>query len=519
MTVSDGVTIWILGDQLTHAHAALATRTPRDARVLMIESRLRGTQHRYHKLKLVLVYSAMRHFAAELRARGWTVDYVPLEANRTFDTAVREHVAATGCRQLLMEEPNSFGEADVVVALAEAAGVTLTRLPGTQFLITRDDFRDWATGQKRLLMEQHYRRLRRRFGWLMQPDGEPVGGAWNFDAENRATFAAWTKAGRPRPSADLHESPDDVTREVMALVEREFPDHPGRADRFWLPVDRAGAMRWLNVFVRERLPRFGTFEDLMSADEPFLFHSVLSPLINIGLLSPRECVEAAVSAYSRGEAPLNSVEGFVRQVIGWREFVNGVYWLRGPDYLQLNALEATRPLPAWFYSGETPLNCLQQVLRQTLDLGWNHHIQRLMVLSNFCLLSGIRPQDALRWFLEMYVDAFDWVMAANVIGMALHADGGYMATKPYAASGAYIHKMSNYCQGCQYDPKQKAGPDACPFNYLYWDFIDRHEARFARNARILPMVRAWSGRAETDKAAVRRSAAEFLETHVAHVGG
>lgn len=507
-------TIWILGDQLAHDHAALTAFTPRTARVLMVESKARGSVHRYHQLKLVLIYSAMRHFAAELRAQGWQVDYITLDQGETFESALRTHVSAHGTRTLVVAQPHSFAETDAIDDLAHALGLALKTLQTTQFLVTREDFRDWAAGQKRLLMEQHYRRMRKRFGWLMQDDGEPMGGAWNFDADNRQTFAAWKRAGAPSAATVLRESPDAITREVMALVAREFADNPGSAATFWLPVDRAGARRWLTLFVDERLPRFGAFEDMMSTGEPVLFHSVLSPLINIGLLTPRECVEAAVAAHARGAAPLNSVEGFVRQIVGWREFVNGVYWLRGPEYGALNALDAQRPLPAWFYTGATPMHCLHDVLQQTLDMGWNHHIQRLMVLGNFMLMAGISPQQGLRWFLEMYVDGFDWVMAANVIGMSLHADGGFMATKPYAATSAYIRKMSNYCAGCRFKPDLKTGPDACPFNYLYWDFIGRHESRFAKNVRMLPIVKSWSGRSTADKEAVHASARTFLDAHV-----
>ncbi len=504
-------TIWILGDQLSPEHAALARARPTDARVLMVESKARGSALRYHKLKLVLVYSAMRHFAAELRAQGWTVDYQPLETNATFADGLQRHLKKFRPTKLVLAEPNSFAETDAVTKLAAKFCIPLELLPTTQFLLPRADFLDWAGGSKRLLMENHYRRMRKRFGWLMDQKGEPVGGAWNFDAENRATFNSWKRADRPRPKSAPQEKPDEVTREVMEMVTREFPDHPGKVEEFWLPVDRAGARRWLRRFIQEALPNFGAYEDLMVAGEPFLFHSVLSPMLNLGLLTPRECIEAAIVAYEKKAAPLNSVEGFVRQIAGWREFINGVYWLRGPDYKNLNSLGATRPLPVWFNSGETEMNCLHQVIGQTRTLGWNHHIQRLMILGNFLLLSGINPQEALRWFNEMYIDAYDWVMAANVIGMALHADGGFMATKPYAASSTYINRMSDYCAGCRFQPALKTGPDACPFNYLYWHFIDEHADRFGKNPRMSTIVGGWLRRTDASKQAVRDSAGAFLK--------
>ncbi len=505
-------TLWILGDQLSFEHAALVAHSPASARILMVESRARGAAERYHQIKLVLVYSAMRHFAEELRTRGWQVDYFTLEENHTFESAARAHLAKHAPSKFVLAAPNSFFETEALTRLGRVLGVPVEFLPSTQFLLSRAEFEAWAGESRRLLMENHYRRMRKRFGWLMQEDGEPVGGAWNFDPENRERFNSWAKAGRPKAATALHEKPDAITREVIDLVAREFPDHPGLAAEMWLPVDRAGARKWLRLFIRERLPRFGSYEDMMAEGEPFLFHSVLSPMLNLGLLTPRECVEAAIAAYEKGAAPLNSVEGFVRQLIGWREFIHGVYWQRGPDYKKLNALEATRPLPAWFYTGETPMNCLHHVLEQTLALGWNHHIQRLMVLGNFLLVTGVRPQEALRWYLEMYVDAYDWVMAANVIGMALHADGGYMATKPYAAGSAYIRKMSDYCAGCRFDPDQKTGPDACPFNYLYWNFIDQHSARFGKNPRMRMIVNAWLKRRDEDQEKVRASAAQFLES-------
>lgn len=506
------VTIWVLGDQLSLEHAALARAAREDAVVLMVESKARGNVLRYHQQKLVLIYSAMRHFAEELRRAGWTVDYTRLEEGLTFESAARRHLERHRPERLVLAEPNSFLERDALEKLGRKLKVEVEFVPSTQFLCGREEFIAWVQGKPRLLMERHYERMRRKTGWLMR-DGKPEGGAWNFDHDNRATHKDWEKAGAPVARMEK-ETPDAMTQEVMAMVEREFPGNPGNAAGFWLPVDRAGARRWLETFVAERLPHFGKYEDMMSTLEPVLFHSLLSPMLNIGLLSPAECAEAALRAYAEGRAPLNSVEGFVRQIIGWREFIHGVYWLRGPEYKTLNALGAERPLPGWFYTGEVPMNCLRTVLRQVIETGWNHHIQRLMVLGNFFLLAGIRPQEALRWFMEMYVDAFDWVMAANVIGMVCHADGGFMATKPYAGGGAYIQRMSDYCKGCQFSPDIKTGPGACPYNYLYWNFFDTHSERFLENQRTRMVVSSWLKRPEAEKQKVRESAREFLETYV-----
>ena len=297
---------------------------------------------------------------------------------------------------------------------------------------------------------------------------------------------------------------------VAADVAKWFPDDVGRGEDCWPPTTRKGALEALRQFIDTRLPLFGDYQDLMLQDSPTMFHSLIAAPLNLGLLLPMECIDAAERAYKSGLAPLAAVEGFVRQIIGWREFVNGVYWLKMPDYLRSNGLDAKRPLPSFFYTGDTTMNCLRCVIHEVRDTAYNHHIQRLMILGNFLLLAGISPQEAHDWFLEMYIDAHEWVMAANVLGMALHADAGFMATKPYAGSAAYISKMSNYCSGCSYDPNKKSGPGACPFNLLYWDFYDRHADRFASNPRTSMMVSSWRKRPESERETIRREAALFL---------
>ncbi len=505
-------TIWILGDQLTHQHSGLALGNPQTDRVIMIESRARSTHLNYHKVKLAMSFSAMRHFAAELRQSGWTVDYHVMDHTPDFLSALKLHLSSTKPSGFVMMEPNNYFEREVIGKIARKIGVEIQYTPPVQFLRSREDFSAWANGKKRLLMESHYREMRQRLGILLDATGEPEGGSWNLDTENRKTFSDWKRAGRPLPEAPAPFSHDKVTQQVIADVEKWFPKAPGQAARLWLPVTRKQALHWLDHFLQHRIGNFGAFEDIMVASQPHLFHSTLSAPINIGLLSPLECVEAAVKAWKEGRAPLNSVEGFVRQIIGWREFVNGVYWLKMPEYAHANALKATRGLPEFFYSGKTDMNCLRTVLQETRETGYNHHIQRLMVLGNFFLLAGIEPKQALAWFTEMYVDAEEWVMAANVLGMSLHADGGFMATKPYAASAAYINKMSNYCEGCRYRPTIKSGPSACPFNLLYWDFYNRHSKRFASNARTSMMVNAWLKRPESDRRTVTTEAATFLDS-------
>ena len=504
-------TVWILGDQLSRENSALAGADRAESVVLFIESKAEGRFVRSHQQRLVLTYSGMRHFARELEAAGWRVDYHPLDQTPEFLAGLQRHVERFAPSEIRLAAPNDHTMTTALPKLARRLGVPVRAVPTRQFLLEREDFAAWAGDSAHVVMEEHYRRMRRRTGWLMQGNGQPVGGAWNFDPLNRQTFKQYAASGQQQPTIPMRETPDALTREVIALVEREFPDHPGRARDFWFPVDRAGALRWLDKFVSERLARFGPFEDVLAQDQPVLYHSVLSPLLNLGLLHPRECVERALAAFEAGGAPIHSVEGFVRQIIGWREFINGVYWKWMPGYKTLNFFGADRPLPGWFYTGETEMNCLCQTITQALDLGWMHHIQRLMVAGNFLLVAGVAPPEALRWFLEMTVDAYDWVMAANVLGVVLHADGGRVATKPYAAGAGYIHKMSNYCEGCRYSPLKKTGPDACPFNALYWDFHGRHADRLRTNPRVSRVVEAWERRPEPERRAVRASAERFLD--------
>ena len=502
-------TLLVFHDQLTLENTALAAGTPGTDVVLLIEARDAGPAH---KVKRVFHLAALRAFAAELRDHGWDVDHRKLGDTPEFRSALLEHLARHSPAELVAMQPNNWHQQKLLEEVAAAAGVPGRTTPTCQFVTPRADFLESAKGKKRLLMESHYRRVRKDLGILMRSDGEPEGGAWNFDAENRKTVRDWKKDDAPKPPSHVtaRRPRGRLVEEAIADVEKWFPDSPGNAADFWLPHTREGALELLAEFVAERLPLFGDYQDLMLEDSPTMFHSVIAGPLNLGLLLPMECVDAAVRAYESGHAPLAAVEGFVRQIIGWREFVNGVYWLKMPDYLASNGLGATRPLPEFFYSANTEMNCLRCTIEEVRRTAFNHHIQRLMILGNFCLLAGISPQSAHDWFLEMYVDAHEWVMAANVLGMALHADGGFMATKPYAGSGAYISKMSNYCTACSYDPAKKSGPGACPFNLLYWDFYDRHSTRFGKNPRTSMMVKSWAKRPEPEKAAIKRDAAKFL---------
>lgn len=502
---------WILGDQLQHDHPALKVAQPEDV-FLLIESRGRAGYLKYHQHKLVLLFSAMRHYAAWLEARGWRVVYHRLDegqAGAGFADALEGVVKRLGIGRLCVMRPSEWMMREALPKLARKVRVELEILPSNQFLVSEEDFAAWARGRRHLLMADHYRRQREKRGILLDEQGGPVGGQWSFDADNRHTFAQFKREGGRVPELPRVQH-DEVTRQVKKDVGKLFAEHPGRAEDFWLPVTRQDALRWLEHFMENRLARFGPYEDTMAEGEPVLYHSVLTPMLNIGLLRPQECLQRAIAAWEKRQAPLASVEGFIRQILGWREFINGVYNLEGPAYAESNVLGSRRPLPGWMWRGEPPMNCVRRCVEQVRRTGYNHHIQRLMVLGNFFLLGGYEPREVVRWYMEHYVDAYDWVMQPNVLGMVLYADGGRFATKPYAAGSGYINRMSDYCAGCRFDPKQKTGPQACPFNYLYWDFFMRHRERFAANPRVSMMIRTLDKKSAAEREEIRRSAQVFL---------
>ena len=471
----------VLGDQLTRGLSSLSDLDPAADTVLMVEVAEEATYVRHHKQKLVLIFSAMRHFANDLRSEGIKIHYVSLDdpGNRgSFTGEIERAIAALRPERLVVTEPGEWRVRSMMETWAERFGFPVDIRDDDRFFATRDDFARWAKGRKELRMEFFYREMRRKTGFLMR-GAEPEGGRWNFDAENRKALSE-----RETVPERTRFALDDVTRDVMALVEARFPAHPGSLERFGWPVTRVAALEALDHFVADCLPRFGDVQDAMKADSPFLFHALLAPALNCGLLIASEVCRAAERAYHEGHAPLNAVEGFIRQILGWREYVRGLYWLIMPDYPNSNALSATRPLPDFYWTGETAMNCLSHCVRDTMQNAYAHHIQRLMVLGNFALLAGIRPAEVEAWFLAVYADAFEWVELPNVHGMALYADGGLLASKPYAASGAYIDRMSDYCGTCRFSPKLKSGPDACPFNRLYWDFLQRNRAALGANMRL-----------------------------------
>jgi deoxyribodipyrimidine photolyase-related protein len=498
----------ILGDQLSADISALEDLDPASDIVLMMEVMEETAYVPHHKQKLVLVLSAMRHFADELRQRGVLVDYVALDAPEntgSLTTEIQRAVARLRPQRLVVTEPGEWRVDAIANNWQSLTGLPVEIRADGRFFASRARFADWARGRQVWRMEYFYRELRREHAILMD-HGQPAGGAWNFDALNRKRLPAHT-----RTPERLRFAPDAVTRAVMALVEQRFNGNFGSLDAFGWPVTRHDALLALNDFIDAGLPRFGDYQDAMKTGAPFLFHSLLAPALNLGLLSPREVCRAAEAAWRSGAAPLNAVEGFVRQILGWREYVHGFYWFVMPGYEDRNAMQATRSLPAFYWTGETPMRCLREAVGSTERYAYSHHIQRLMVTGNFALLAGIAPREIERWYLAVYADAYEWVEMPNTLGMAVFADGGQMASKPYAASGAYIDRMSDFCSGCRYDVKRKTGPDACPFNYLYWAFLIRQKVRLAKNPRLAMPYRTLAGWTAERQAATLAEADGFLD--------
>ena len=499
--------ILVLGDQLTPTLSSLAGGDPARDRVLMAELQDEATYVRHHKKKIAFVFSAMRHFAEELRGRGWSVDYVTLEAadNRgSFTAQLGDAIARHRPQRIVVTEAGEWRVLQMQESWQARFSLPVDILPDDRFLCSPAAFRTWAAGRKQLRLEHFYRDMRRRTGLLMEGD-QPAGGQWNFDADNRKAATADLFMPRPRECA-----PDAVTREVLALVEARFGGHFGDLAPFWFAVTRADAEAAFAAFVKSALPKFGDYQDAMLAGEPFLYHAVIAQYLNVGLLDPLSVCRQVEAAWRAGAVPLNAAEGFIRQIIGWREYVRGIYWLKMPGYERSNFFGHTRPLPDFYWSGDTGMACVKAAVTQTREQAYAHHIQRLMVTGNFALLAGIDPQALHEWYLGVYADAYEWVELPNTVGMSQFADGGLLASKPYAASGAYINRMSNYCGGCRFDVKQRTGPQACPFNALYWDFIARHRDRIGGNPRMAQMVRNYDKFAAGEQQRIADSAAAFL---------
>ncbi|TCS61531.1 deoxyribodipyrimidine photolyase-related protein [Primorskyibacter sedentarius] len=496
--------VLVLGDQLSHDLSSIRmAEKGRDA-VVMAEVMDEATYVPHHPKKIALVLAAMRKFASALKDDGWTVAYTKLDDEANTGSITGELIRRASefdADEIIATTP---GEWRLIDALNDLP-LVVRQLPDDRFVTSPKEFANWAEGRKELRMEWFYRQVRRKTGLLME-EGEPVGGRWNYDSENRKPAPQDTRSPEP-----LTFEPDAVVTDVLDLVEKRFAENFGELHPFGFATDRKQALAVLDHFISCGLPRFGDYQDAMIAGEPWLWHAIISPYLNIGLLNPIEVCRRAEEAFRAGAAPLNAVEGFIRQIIGWREYVRGIYFLEGPDYTSRNALVHDRPLPALFWGGGTHMRCLGEVVGQTRDHAYAHHIQRLMITGNFALLAGLDPGAVHQWYLSVYADAFEWVEAPNTIGMSQFADGGLVASKPYVSSGNYISKMSDYCSGCHYDVKAKTGERACPFNLLYWHFIERNRERLQNNPRMSVIYRGWDKRDADQRDEILTDATAWLD--------
>ena len=497
----------ILGDQLSEQISSLNGTVLETDVILMCEVMAETTYVKHHKKKIAFIFSAMRHFAENLRSKGYQVEYFQLDIEtplRSFTQAIEKALAVRAADHIIVTEPGEYRVLTELECWKEIFELPVFIRPDTRFLCDHAEFESWSYGRKSLRMEYFYREMRKKYSVLMEDD-QPVGGQWNFDSDNRKS---------PQPTLEVpdtyYNAPDAVTQKVLDLVEAQFPNHMGDTSQFHFAVTAVEAKAALKKFIEERLPYFGDFQDAMIQGQPWMYHAHIGLYLNVGLLLPLDCIAAAEQAYRSQKAPLNAVEGFIRQILGWREFVRGIYWQKMPDYSALNFFEGDRDLPGFYWDADTKMNCLHQSVTETIENAYAHHIQRLMVLGNFALLAGIDPLQVNTWFLSVYADAFEWVELPNVTGMALFSDGGMLASKPYASGGGYINKMSNYCKECSYKVSQKSGSNACPFNYLYWDFLSRNREKLGNNHRMGMMYKVYDRMADEKKQVIHDDSAKFL---------
>jgi deoxyribodipyrimidine photolyase-related protein len=511
MTITANATektlVLVLGDQLSPSLPALKAADPARTIVLMCEVIEEATYVRHHKKKIAFLFSAMRHFAGEMRTAGWTVDYRQLDQTGltgSFTSEVELAVARHAPSRIVVTSPGEWRVRDAMRGWSEMFGLPVDILEDDRFICTAAEFAAWARDRKQLRMEYFYRDMRRKTNLLMDRD-KPAGGQWNYDHDNRKPAKA--DLFMPQPHRVV---PDAITNEVLTLVAQRFDNHFGDLTPFWFAVTRADAKVALEHFVTSALARFGDFQDAMLEGEPFLYHSVLSVYINAGLLDPLSVCRRVERAYRDGHVRLNAAEGYIRQIIGWREYVRGIYWLKMPEYVTENYFAHTRPVPEFYWTAETGMACLRAAISQTKTEAYAHHIQRLMVTGNFALLAGVSPLALHEWYLTVYADAYEWVELPNTLGMSQFADGGLLASKPYAASGAYINRMSNHCKSCCYRVSEPHGDDACPFNALYWHFLARHRDKLESNPRMSQMYRTWDKLSDDRRSATLASADRFL---------
>ena len=499
----------ILGDQLTDSISSLNNCDKSEDIILISEVIEEATFIPHHKKKLVFIFSAMRHFALDLKNDGFNVIYNKLndpDNSGSLTGEISRLIKNQSFEKIVITSPSEFRVLKEIESLGKKINISIEILSDDRYFVEIEDFKQWAFNRKQLRMENFYRDQRRKHSILMNGI-DPVGGQWNFDSDNRKPFNSDLKI--PTPFTNF---PDQITQEVIEMVTTCFPEHFGEIEPFIFAVNRHQALQAFKLFLEERLLYFGDFQDSMVQGEPWMFHSHISFYLNCGLLLPKECVYEVEKLFFDGKAPLNSVEGFIRQILGWREFIRGIYWLKMPEYLENNFFEASRNLPQMYWTGDTKMNCLSQCVTETKKNAYAHHIQRLMVLGNFALISGIDPKQVNHWFYVVYADAYEWVELPNVSGMILFADGGLVSSKPYASTGSYINKMSNYCENCDFKVSIKNGPEACPFNYLYWDFLDRNRLKLSSNFRMSMMYKTYDRMDDSKKQKIRDDTKTFLNS-------
>jgi len=498
----------ILGDQLSETISSLKDCNKKDDLIFLCEVMEESTYVKHHKKKIAFIFSAMRHFSNFLVKNGYKVLYTKLDDSDnagSFRGEIQRAIKNHNITHIIVTEPGEYRVLEDFKSWEKTFGIKVEIRTDSRFLCSITDFSEWSKKRSQIRMEYFYREIRKRYNILMIDD-KPIGKKWNFDTENRK-----------KPSEDLQipnpfiNSPDNITQEVLNLVNTHFKNHFGDIKEFYFAVTRDQALKVLNLFINERLPEFGNYQDAMLEGQAWMFHAHISFYLNCGLLLPLECIRLAEDAYHKKKAPLNAVEGFIRQICGWREYIRGVYWLNMPSYKNKNFFNAKRKLPKFYWTANTKLNCIKQCVKETKKNAYAHHIQRLMVLGNFALLAGIHPNEVNEWFLIVYADAYEWVELPNVTGMALHADGGYLGSKPYAASGNYIHKMSNYCKNCHFDVTKKTGDNACPFNYLYWNFLDKNRALLEKNQRMGMIYKIYDKMTKEKKTIIQNDSKKFLE--------
>lgn len=497
----------ILGDQLNVEMSSLSGFNKATDVILMSEVHQEATYVKHHKKKIAFVFSAMRHFAKQLEDLSYQVIYVQYDAAENRGSLFEQTKWA--CAQqpfsaIKVSQPGEYRLVEEIAFWQSKLNLPVEVTADNRFIASQQFFVDWAEGRKQYRMEFFYRELRKKTGTLMDAK-QPVGGKWNYDAENRKSLGK-----NPSVPDRAHIAPDTITKDVLKLVQNQFSEHFGQLEDFDFAVTRDGALAVLEEFIKTRLGDFGQYQDAMLEGNPWLFHSHIGLYLNTGLLMPAEVIKAAEEAYIKGHVPINSAEGFIRQILGWREYIRGFYWYFMPELKQQNYLNAETKLPGFYWTGDTKMNCLSQCVKDTKEYAYAHHIQRLMVLGNFALLTGIKPDEINEWYLLVYADAYEWVELPNVSSMVLYADGGQLASKPYAASGSYINKMSNYCVSCHYSVKEKTGSQACPFNYLYWHFLYRHQQQFERNPRMAMIYKTMSKMDQTKFAHMLEDADTFL---------